>query len=285
MGVKILYYTRLYFRLLYQYGKMDLQWLLRDTKYFLITITAEFISAVASVTSVFLLSERFGNIGGMTKDQILFMLGYASAIDGAYIMFIGMNNIGFMSRIIGRGQIDHKLIQPVPLWIQFATEGFLPVSGNSTLLWGIALTVYSVIKLNIAVTPLWIVYFIMNLFCSFLIIFSASTIMGTLAFYAPVAAEEVSTTVIDFFNSVKSYPIGGLPYGLQLTLCTVLPSGLAAWLPANVLLGHTPEGFAPILTVIEAVLLSTITSITFKKGLNHYGRYGSARYLSRGHRS
>ncbi len=54
MGVKILYYTRLYFRLLYQYGKMDLQWLLRDTKYFLITITAEFISAVASVTSCLL---------------------------------------------------------------------------------------------------------------------------------------------------------------------------------------------------------------------------------------
>ena len=32
--------------------------------------------------------------------------------------------MGNISRVIGRGQLDHWMIQPVPVWIQMATCGF-----------------------------------------------------------------------------------------------------------------------------------------------------------------
>lgn len=64
-------------RILGLYGiaaKMDLAWLLRDTKYAVAAILADLIANLATVSSVFLISLRFGGIGGMSSDEVLFMI-------------------------------------------------------------------------------------------------------------------------------------------------------------------------------------------------------------------
>lgn len=265
------------------YGKLDLLWFLRDTKYCLACIFNDVITSISAVLGVFLLAERFGNIGGMTSKQILFMLGYATIVDGVMQLFFSMN-VAFISRIIGRGQLDHRLIQPVPLWMQLATEGFLPISGNSVLLCGIGITAYATRELVLATGPQWIGLFLLNLGCSIAIILSYTFLASCLAFYAPVAGEEISTTVNGLFSSLHTFPIGGFNLVAKTLLCTAVPVGLAAWFPANVLLGQTPQQLPDALLVGMTIVLVITTTTLFRKGMRHYAKRGSNRYSDRGHR-
>jgi ABC-2 type transport system permease protein len=271
------------FQLWALYARMDAGWFLRDTMYCLVNIASDVIGNLTAMAGVFLLSQRFGGIGGMSSGQVLFMLGYACMVDGVVLLFFMMCNVGNISRRIGRGQMDHMLIQPLPLWMQLATEGFIPVSGNSKLLCGAALTAYAACTLHIAATPGWLVSLTVSLVASVAVMIAFSYVASTAAFYAPVAAEEISTTAIDLF-SVKSYPLGGLPLAGKLALCTVLPVGLTAWFPANFLLGLPAAGLPSLMLVVLALLFSTAAALLFKKGMNYYAKSGSTRYNDRGHR-
>lgn len=265
------------------YAKLDLLWFLRDTKYCLVCILNDVITSIAAVLGVFLLAERFGSIGGMSSRQILFMLGYASCVDGVMQMCFSYN-IAWISRIIGRGQLDHHLIQPVPLWMQFATTGFIPVSGHSTLLCGLGIVIYVVRSLELVLSPLWVLSFIFSIGCSVAIILSYTFALSCLAFYAPVAGEEIATTTNAFFSELQTFPIGALSSGAKLFLCSAVPVGLTAWYPANRLLGQTPLALPNgLLLGMTIALLLTATTL-FKKGMRHYAKRGSIRYHDRGHR-
>lgn len=283
MAVKLFSTLRRLVRLWALYARMDAGWFLRDTKYCLINIATDVISNLSAVSGVFLLSQKFGGIGGMGKDEILFMLGYSCMLDGIFLLFFMMANVGHISRRIGRGQMDHMLIQPVPLWMQLITEGLIPVSGSSMLVCGAALTAYAASRLHLAVTPLGLAALAGCLVASTAVILSVSYIAGSAAFYAPVAAEEISTTAMDLFT-VRSYPLGGLPSAARAVLCTALPVGLAAWFPAGVLLGIPADGFPAALPALAALVFTAAAVVLFKKGLDHYAKYGSNRYHDRGHR-
>ncbi|MGI6344238.1 MAG: ABC-2 family transporter protein [Bacillota bacterium] len=272
------------FRLWRIYAWLDLLWFLRDTRYCIAAIVSDVIANLSAIAGVFLLAERFGNIGGMNKSQVLFMLGYACTVDGVIQMFFNMNNVAWISRLIGRGQLDHRLLQPVPLWMQLATEGFLPVSGNSTLLCGLGLTLTALHQLGRSLHLLFVPGFLLAICCSVGVVLSFSYIFGSIAFYAPVAAEEISTTALGLFAALKSFPIGGLSLAARTLLCTAVPVGLAAWFPANLLLGQALDGLPDALLLIMTAVLVVLAATLFRKGLRYYAKRGSVRYTVRGHR-
>lgn len=278
------------FRFFKLYAALDLLWFLRDTKYCLLYIVSDLVCLLCSMAGIFLLSARFGGLGGMNQADILFMLGYATVVDGFYLLFFTGSNMGMISRIIGRGQLDHAVIQPAPLWIQLATQGFSPVSGSSTLLFGIGITWYAVQGLPFTITPVWILFFIVNAIASSAIMLAAIYLLSCLAFYAPAAAEEIAQSGVDLFTS-KTYPLGGFGRSAKLIFCIFIPVGLGAWFPSKTLLrfgegvitnlsGH----YSLLLTPVVAALSVTIAALFFKKGMKYYATYGSPRYSSFGHR-
>ena len=107
---------------------LDFMWMTRDFKFFLINVVSDIVLSLSGVMAVFLLAERFAGIGAWSRDQILFMLGYAALVQGLLEMFFRYNVLA-ISRRIGRGQLDHTLVQPQPLWMALLTEGFIPFSG------------------------------------------------------------------------------------------------------------------------------------------------------------
>ena len=127
-------------RLLRLYARMDLNWVLQDFKAAVIVICAEMINNLTAVSGILLLAVRFGGAGGLSTDEILLMLGFFELADGLCYMLFGGFNVLHISRRIGRGQVDHMLIQPRPLIVQLLTEGFMPVSGSGGFLIGILLT-------------------------------------------------------------------------------------------------------------------------------------------------
>jgi ABC-2 type transport system permease protein len=97
-------------RLLKLYARMDAAWLLRDTRNCILAILSDLVSSVASVSSVFLLSERFKGVGALSSSEVLLMLGYSTVVSGLFQLFFGGSNTGYISRRVGRGQPDDALL-------------------------------------------------------------------------------------------------------------------------------------------------------------------------------
>jgi len=266
---------------LYVQAYLDLMWMTRDSKLCFINVISDIILNLAGVAAVFMLATRFEGIGVWTRDQIVFMLGYAALVRG--ILNMGFSyNVLHISRRIGRGQMDHILIQPQPVWMAFLTEGFMPFSGIWAFLTGLGITIWAIIKLSIPLTLQWCALFTLNITTSCVIVLAFSFLWSSLAFWAPVAAEEISTQAVNFMFELKSFPLDGLSIYVLTSMLTILPVGFVAWYPTRHLLGLETTGQWH--TTLVAVIFSLIAWIVFQKGMKHYEQTGSQRYMGWGHR-
>lgn len=276
---------RRYLRLLGLYARMDLGWLTQDTKYSLICIFSDMLGIVSSISSVTLLAIRFGGIGGLSEAEMLFMLGFMTLAWGAFTMLACNFNVGNISRRIGRSQLDHMMIQPLPLAAQLATEGFAPFTGISGLICGAGVIAWAASRLE---TPLmWWAWPVMALLivCAVGIRLGMSYLISATAFYRPVSCEEISSVMLEALGTLAQFPLGGLGAALQGLLTTMLPAGLLGWFPALLMLGKAdlmPGLLLPVFICTSACLLATLA---FRKGLKHYVKVGSNRYRSMGHRN
>jgi ABC-2 type transport system permease protein len=266
------------------YATMDLLWMMRDLPTLLMFFLSDAIIGVATVTGTFLLAERFGGIGRWTQPQIIFLLGYALLVGGLPDIFFNYN-VAFISRRIGRGQLDHTLVQPQPIWMALLTEGFSPFSAAMTLVPGCVVLGWAIVTLRIAPTPAWLGLLLLNLAASMAIGLAYAVLWGSLAFWAPRAAEEINSSTSQLMTQLAPFPLDAVAPVMLGALLSVVPAGLLAWLPARALLGIQSGGFSPFLTPIAAVILCALAAWVFRKGLDHYARTGSQRYLSLGHRS
>ena len=270
-------------RLLAISAKIDLMWLLRDTKFALLCMIGDVAINLATVSGMFLIALRFGGIGGMSADEVLFMMGYSTMVTGLFSLFGSGNNI-HISRIIGRGQLEHLFMQPLSLPMQLLTSGFGPFTGSSNLLSGIVLLAVAAGRIGLHATPQWLLALFAQLAATMAIIIGRSYLASTLAFYAPVAAEEISSTVIDDSWVLGTFPLSGMPRFITLPLLTILPEGLMAWLPTLILLGKAPEAYLTYYPMIFALMLALVTTYAFRKGMKHYVQKGTNRYVPFGYR-
>jgi len=266
------------------YAKMDLAWLLRDKTFALLAVSADVISNLSSVTGVFLLAWRFDGIGGMNRFEVLFMLAYVTIVTGIFQTFCSGGNTGHISRIVGRGQMEHMFIQPLSLPTQLFTMGFIPFTGSSNVFSGSILMIIATVNLDIVLPWWWILSLIGNMIITMSIILGQSYLASSLTFYAPVQAEEISTYVIDSFGYISTFPLSGMPLYLQLPLITIIPTGLLAWFPTLALFGKAPLNLSAWYPLLFAVLLWMLASKFFRKGMKHYVTKGINRYHPMGHR-
>lgn len=271
-----------YLKLLSIYAKMDLASLLRDTKFMLIAILSDICANISSISGIFLLAWKFGGIGGMDKFEILFMLAYGNIVSGTISVF-DRGNASFPSRIIGRGQWEHMFIMPLPYSVQMLA-GFFPFTCSSNLISGIVLMCVAVANINISLPWWWIFVLTGNMFVSLVIIVGLSYLVSSLAFYAPVQCEEISSAVRYSVQYTSTFPLSGMPTYMKLPLLTIFPAGLTAWLPTLIILGKAPAA-ASVYPIIFAVLLSLTAAYFFRKGFRYYVKKGINRYTPGGHRN
>lgn len=262
---------------------MDLVWITRGPRLFVVYYLSDLLLNVAMVSGTLLLAERFDGIGPWSKLQVLFLLGYGTLVNGLTEMLFGWNML-MISRRVGRGQFDHMLIQPIPLWMSLLTEGFLPFSGSAIVLTGCVLSGWALIHLHMLVTAGWLFLLVLNLIGSVAIVLAFSFFWGSLAFWAPRGAEEISSSALGLLSQLKAFPLDGLRPMLLGGLMSILPVGFVAWFPARALLGIDRSMGSALITPSVAVLAAGLAVFVFKRGLRQYGRTGSQRYLSFGHR-
>ncbi|MFL5800655.1 MAG: ABC-2 family transporter protein [Roseiflexaceae bacterium] len=265
------------------YAIMDVIVIAADLKLGLFYYLSDAILNIAAVTGMLLLADRFAGIGAWTHDQIIFMLGYATVANGIVNLFGGYN-VGIISRRVGRGQLDHMLVQPQPLWMTLLTEGFMPFSSSAVLIPGVGLLAWAISRRGLPITLGWLALLALNLLASAAVMLAFSFIWGSLAFWAPRAAEEVSSSAINMLTQLKVFPLDGLGPLLLGGLLTFLPVGFVAWYPCRALLGVDRSPWGGWLTPLVALLLALLAAGVFYKGMQRYARTGSQHYSGFGHR-
>jgi ABC-2 type transport system permease protein len=274
------------FRLWRLYAYMDFLWLTRDFKFFVINYLADLVISLSAITLTFLIAERFSGIGGWSKAAVIWMLGYGTTVRGISNLLFGFNVL-YISRRLGRGQLDHSYFQPQPLWVTFLTEGFNPCSGSGSLAAGIFLLVWSSLGLGLVLSwDKWL-RLLLDLGLSVITVLLFSFFWGSLAFWAPRGAEEISSSAVRLMERLNSFPLDGIGPMFQTLMITLLPVGLTAWWPARYLLGigsSAPWRETLWMAAVAAILALAVV-LLFQRGLRQYEKYGSSRYHSWGHRS
>jgi ABC-2 type transport system permease protein len=262
-------------------ARMDVLLVLRSKSQAAVWAVTDVIAYTANFGAVLLLAQRFGGIAGWSKAELIFLFGFATTAAGLRQMMFGYN-VASISRRIGRGQLDHSLVQPQPLALSFATEGFSPVSGIYGVTPGIGLLVAGAALSHVAVTPAFVGKLVICLVASMTTVLAASFAIGAAAFWAPRGAEEISMRA-DSLLALTDFPLDPLPTALRTVLLTAVPAGFVAWFPASALLGRRPPSdwvLSPVVALVAALVAIAI----FRKGLRHYARTGSSRYTDFGHR-
>src|SRR4051794_4727029 len=133
---------------------MDLMYITRGPTVAITYYVSDLVIGIAAATATFLLATRFDGIGAWTRPQVLFMLGYALLVRMLIDTFFNWN-LAHVSRRIGRGQLDHLLVQPQPLWLAFMSEGFAPFTGTGMLLPTFFLLGSAFRQLDLQTSPAW----------------------------------------------------------------------------------------------------------------------------------
>ncbi len=265
------------------YARMDLLWVARGLGTSTAWYVGDLLVGLSYVTWSFLLAERFDGIGVWSKEQVVFMLGMALLVRGSLELGFGLN-VAFPSRRIGRGQLDHMLLMPQPLWMTIASDGFCPASGSGQLIAGTAVMVWAVRALALPVDAVWLALFALHVVSAAGIMLAFAYLWASLAFVAPRGAEEVNSSTMQLLEQLKPFPLDGVGFALTAGLLTVVPAGFLAWLPSRVLLGLEPSRAAWLLTPLAALVLGALAITVFRAGLGRYARTGSSRYLAHGFR-
>jgi ABC-2 type transport system permease protein len=231
----------------------------------------------------FLLAERFDGIGAWSKHQVVFLLGLALFVRGVIDVAFSMN-VSFPSRRIGRGQLDHMLLMPQPLWVTIASDGFTPFSGSGNFLAGAGVLIYASSTLGLEVDAAWLALLALHVASAAAIVLSFAYLWGSLAFIAPRGAEEINSETMRLLEQLKPFPLDGVGAVLVTGLLSAVPAGFLAWLPARVLLGLEPSSTALVWTPLAALVFVALATLVFRLGLRRYARTGSTRYLAHGHR-
>lgn len=264
-------------------ARMDLLFLSRSVRTGISWYVADTLLGLSGAVWAFLLAERFDGIGPWSRAQIAFLLGFSLVVRGLIEVVFGMN-ISFPSRRIGRGQLDHMLLMPQPLWQTIASDGFVPFSGSAQLLAGVAVLGWAVHALALPLEPAWIVLILLHLAAAVVTMLSFAYLWGSLAFVAPRGAEEINSSSMRLLEQLKPFPLDGVGTALAGSLLTFVPAGLLAWLPSRVLLGLETHPWAWLWTPGAALGFAALATFCFHCGLRRYARTGSVRYLSHGHR-
>ena len=265
------------------FGRLDLLWMIRDLGSFGGYAFSESLKVLAAITTLLLLSERFGGVGPWTQAQVVFLLGFAVTANGVVDTLFGYN-VAYISRRIGRGQLDHLLVQPQSIGLTLLTEGFSPAAGLPVLATGLVLLLWGAGASAAPVSAAWLALLVVNVAAACLVILAFAYVVGSLAFWAPRAAEEINSSSWSLITQLRAFPLDGAPAALLGGLLSVVPAGFAAWYPSRALLGLDPWPPSLVVTPLAAVVFVLAALWIFRTGMAHYRRTGSQRYLSYGHR-
>ena len=197
------------------------------------------------------------SIGGSSFKDVLLLWALASGTYGfSHTLFINSFNL---SKQIYNGKLDAYLVQPKNVLLQ-------TISGVSASALGDIL--YGYIILIILGCNIW-QYILFTLFCftGGCIMAAISVIYGSLSFWFN-NTESIVNTANSMLGQFATYPEGIFNKTIKVILYTVVPVGIANYLPASIIANFNIYTFLIVLFVTAIIV--ALAFIVFYLGLRKY---------------
>ena len=198
------------------------------------------------------------NVGGYSFQQILLLWGMASGIYGVAHFFF--DKAFSLANTINSGKLDAYIVQPKNVLLSAITSN-VKVSAIGDIIF--AFVMYFIYGFNITTFILYILFLITG----GLILVAVSIIFNSLSFWFN-NTDMVSDTVNSLMVNFATYPEGIFKGITKILLFTIIPVGIANYIPIRILAEFNIYLF--VINVGFCLLLILIAYIVFYKGLKKY---------------
>ena len=205
------------------------------------------------------------NIGGYTFKEVLLLWGMAASTYG-FSHFIFESSYD-LSETINYGKLDAFIVQPKNVLLQAITSK-ISVSSIGDIIYG-----YIVLLIYGFSIKLFILFTLFSILGS-LIITSVSVIYGSLSFWFS-KTDVIAGSMNGLMVSFATYP-GGIFKGVaKILLYTIIPVGLANYLPIDTIINFNLNNMLIIIAI--TLFFITLAFTIFNLGLK---RYSSSNLMS-----
>lgn len=204
-------------------------------------------------------------IGGYTMKEVILLWGMAAGVFG--ISHIFFYKAFEMPDLIINGKLDTFLVQPKNVFLSVISSD-TSVSAIGDLIYAyICLVIYGFSIKNFILFTLFSI-------TGGIILTAFASIVGSLCFWitkGDILAESLTNVMINF----ATYPGTIFKNGIKLILYTVIPVGIANYLPVDTILNFNIAKFVYI--IVFTILITILAFVIFNKGLK---RYSSSNLMS-----
>ena len=198
------------------------------------------------------------NVGGYEFTQVLLLWGIAASNYGFSRFFF--NRAFSLSDTINNGKLDAYLVQPKNVLISSITSDVEP-SAIGDMIYG-----YIMLFVSGFTIPKLILYTIFMI-CGGLILTSVSVILSSLSFWfskSDIVADKGNSIMTNF----ATYPDGIFKGVIKILLFTVIPVGIANYIPVSVMTEFNINLF--LIVILVTFLFVMFSFAIFYKGLKRY---------------
>ncbi len=204
-------------------------------------------------------------IGGYNIKQIVLLWGLASSVYGVANIIFG--EAFEISDLIIRGKLDTFLVQAKNVFLSVLTSK-TKISAIGDLIYGyICLAIYGFTIRNLALFTIFSI-------TGALILTAFASIVGSFSFWI-VKGDIIPDSLNNVMLHFDTYPGTIFKNGVKIILYTILPVGIANYMPLDMIISFNVKNF--LIVIVFTILISILAYTIFNRGLK---RYGSSNLMS-----
>ena len=225
-------------------------------------------SGILFLTMVF---SQIPDLNGWSFYEILFIYGFSQlprGLDHLYSDYIWL----FGMQVVIKGEFDRYLLRPLNPLFQILAERF-QLDALGELFVGATIVVISLVNLNIEITFLRILSFILVVIAGSIIYTAIKLFFASFAFW--IKDSYPILNIVYMFSDFTKYPNSIYSRGVQVLLSFIIPFSFTAFIPASYFLDKSSFAYAVIGTCIVAIISFAIAYGFWLKGVKAYESSGN----------
>ncbi|MBR5164966.1 MAG: ABC-2 family transporter protein [Ruminococcus sp.] len=262
----LLFYTRLYFKILAQ----DLKSKMSYRADFIISTIGMIFTNIAGFVSFWILFRNFSTINGWGYYEMLFLYGFSLvALTPVQCLF---DNNWSLRQYVYTGDFIKYCFRPINLFFYYQSEVF-DIKGLGQLAFGLGTLIYSWIKLGLGFTPLMLVKMVIFLLTASLVMVALQNAAAATCFWI-----QNSFYILDLvtkFKDYAKYPVTIFSKVFRFVFTFIMPIAFIAYYPSLVILRPDEVELLSWLSPLIAVVFFFISYKIWMFGAMKYNGTGS----------
>jgi len=236
---------------------------------FILSLISQILACFSYYFMILALFDNFNNIKGYTLYEVL--LTYAIIQIGVSAIETFARGMDKFDHLITYGNFDRLLLRPQNLLLQICCQE-IAIEKLGRFLQALVILFYSLIKLDLAYTPLKVISLILMVISAIVVFFSIFLLAASYCFIT-VQGLEVRNLLTYGGRHTAQYPMGIFKKGLFFFFTFIVPFSFVNYYPLLYVLGKSNNAlyaFSPLVTFLYLIPCL----ILFKLGLKRYSSTG-----------